>query len=251
MKRSSPALATFIVASALFAATPISSLVDQWIETFTESETSLAAGLQKTAAELRLTLPMQLDPETQLVDVIAVGEELHYIHTLPNVDAGSVKQPQVTAFAHDLRGRVCESSEVMPLLDVGTTLGYVYRDKNGIEFARFLIRKEDCGVASPGPGVMTAPSAAQHVPQEDRTVSSAVSAYIVPESNSTNVPSKDGTTPAEAQDKPMSDASWQRYRQCNAARERAYASVPADAPLGDFTAVRDRADVAFDRCLQG
>lgn len=97
-----------------------------------------------TAEQVRSSLPLQLDPQTTLVDVSARGTEIVYLHRISGMDAREVTDEHLSGFAESLNTRTCDMAQTRVLLDAGGTMTYAYRDDEERVIGRISLDKASC-----------------------------------------------------------------------------------------------------------
>ncbi len=105
------------------------------------------AFLGKVASELNRNLPMAVDQETELVNVLGLEATIVYNYRLINIssselDAGQlVQQLQPTA-----TNAACTTPETRDsFLKKGITMRYTYSDMNRVHLASFDVTSRSCG----------------------------------------------------------------------------------------------------------
>ena len=110
------------------------------------SQKQLAASLGEAARQLAGRLPLTVDDDTRLDAVTVVGQRvLRYEYTLVNyaladLDVASIK----TTLQEIVRGQTCGTPQLRHLLDLGATVSYLYRGKDGRDICQLDIRSGDC-----------------------------------------------------------------------------------------------------------
>ncbi len=103
------------------------------------------AELQAKSAEMNKSLPSQVDAETVLVSTTAKGNTLEFRHTLVNTLNEEVNAPEASAELYAVfRAAACTSAEMKVYRDHGTTLQYVYYDKEGQYAFGIKVETRDC-----------------------------------------------------------------------------------------------------------
>jgi hypothetical protein len=103
------------------------------------------AELQAKSAEINKSLPTQVDAETVLVSTAVKGNTIEFRHSLINTLNEEVDVPQTTGELYPiLRAAACSSAELEIYRDHGTTLQYVYYDKEGNYAFGIKVETRDC-----------------------------------------------------------------------------------------------------------
>ena len=219
------------------------------VEGVTDRRGDVESALRTAVAQMQPQLPMQLDADTRLVAVRAVGTEIQYQHVLSNADVRNVTHEQLVAFGEQLRTRVCNELKTGPLLKAGGTMAYLYRDGQGQDIGTIRVRSANCAAGGAPAEVVdgqwvgfrpvaaqpAAPPAAQPAELPDpMPATDVVASTVDPESRAIYSPR--GIDPAKEQ-------------RCVDQRNRAIAAVPEDAPLGDCVAKQAKIDQTYRRCL--
>jgi hypothetical protein len=108
--------------------------------------TSVAV-LSKVASDLNKTLPMAVDEETELTNVMGLEGVIAYNYRLVNlqtsdIDPGSLVQQLKPSVVK----AVCTAPQTRDeFLKNGVTMRYVYTDKDRAHVASFDVTRADCG----------------------------------------------------------------------------------------------------------
>lgn len=106
---------------------------------------SIDQALREAALEINKTTPMQVDKNTQLMNAVALGSTLRYRYTLVNVSSRDFEKNSISKFDGDrMRGNVCSSAGMQPLVKLRAVLEYAYYDKDGVELEIVSVETSKC-----------------------------------------------------------------------------------------------------------
>jgi hypothetical protein len=111
-----------------------------------ESQQRLSAAFDEMVRQLGGKLPLAVDDDTRLDAVSVVDQRvLRYEYTLVNL---TVDELDPTSTGEMLRSilvaQSCGTPELRRLLDLGATLSYVYRGRDGRDIGQIDLRSADC-----------------------------------------------------------------------------------------------------------
>lgn len=104
--------------------------------------------LRKTSRELNISLPRMIDQHTRFDHTNTVGNTLIYNYTLVNHLKSAF---QVDIFMDVIEKQIvrtaCTARPLLDLLNKGSVLRYVYRDREGTPVGRIEVDQGDCSEA--------------------------------------------------------------------------------------------------------
>ncbi len=111
-----------------------------------KTEEILIAGFTIAADKINKQGPTMIDKDTRMDRAsVGPGSRLTYFYSLPNYSSKDVDPSGFHVNVEPaLKRKVCANIEIKPSLQYGATYVYVYSGNNGMEIARFEIRKNDC-----------------------------------------------------------------------------------------------------------
>lgn len=108
--------------------------------------------LAALAVKANRNLPVMVDAQTRLDEVTTgPGAQMTYRYTLPNhASVAGSAQWIATDVRLAVTREVCVNAELRALLSAGTTLVYVYHDKDGQTINQFLVLDGSCRAIGAG-----------------------------------------------------------------------------------------------------
>jgi hypothetical protein len=101
--------------------------------------------LRQVAQDINKTTPIQIDKNTQLANVVALGNTLRYKYTLLNAVHSKFEKNSISKSNGDrIRNNVCSTAGMQPIIQLGATLEYAYYDKDGVELEIVKIETSKC-----------------------------------------------------------------------------------------------------------
>jgi hypothetical protein len=105
------------------------------------------AFLSRVASEINKNLPMIVDKETELVNVLGLEATIVYNYRLVNADASEV---DASAFIGQMQPTVSKAACSSPqtrddFLEKGITMRYSYADQDRVHIASFDVTPQSCG----------------------------------------------------------------------------------------------------------
>ncbi len=101
--------------------------------------------LIETVSELNSNLPMMVDSETRLDNVVGFNKILKYNNTLINYTASEISPSDVfNALDKKITNSVCTSKAMKIFLDNDITISYSYGGKNGKYIMDIEVSKSKC-----------------------------------------------------------------------------------------------------------
>ena len=106
----------------------------------------LGAHLTAMSRTINVRLPEMIDSRVRLDATIGgPGPVFSYIYTLPAYRSSDISAAGVyAAFAPGLRRNFCTLPEMMPFVESGVSIFYVYRGRDGGQIARVFVTASDC-----------------------------------------------------------------------------------------------------------
>lgn len=186
------------------------------------TENTIEKALVASAEQVRPSLPIQVDAQTQLYDVRVSGTEIVYLQRITGISASDVTQDQLSTFAGQLNTRTCSNATTSKLLNAGGRMTYAYVDGAGQTVGYISLDKASCGGTS----------------------SPVVALHAVPAN--ANAPVVASTADARA-DLAQANAKTQA---CIEAQKRETAAIDRTLPADQVSAAYDRATQHYMACLK-
>jgi hypothetical protein len=101
--------------------------------------------LAEVAKEINKDTPRQIDENTRLMNVVALGKTLTYHYRLTNASHEDYLKGTIETLHGDrLKSSVCTAEGMRPVVKLGAVLEYAYHDKNGVELDVISIETSKC-----------------------------------------------------------------------------------------------------------
>ena len=109
---------------------------------------SVESALRKMTEEVNKRMPMTVDKETRLDNVLTgPGPRYTYNYTLVSYKSAEVDRAYLTKHLNGpLRAGVCSNPDLQVFFKHGVTIGYSYRASDGGFVGRIDIAPKDCGI---------------------------------------------------------------------------------------------------------